>query len=77
MMKLTVALLIFANAPSLNMFWNTRFHLSTLCIAIGFVVEMKRGSELQLLTAVVTQGDSVARGPKLLSIKNYVVEIMT
>ena len=23
------------------------------------------------------QGDSVARGPKLLSIKNYVVEIMT
>jgi len=23
------------------------------------------------------QGDSVARGPKLLSIKNYVIEIMT
>jgi len=26
---------------------------------------------------VVVQGDSVARGPKLLSIKNYVIEIMT
>jgi len=25
----------------------------------------------------VVQGDSVARGPKLLSIKNYVIEIMT
>jgi len=25
----------------------------------------------------VIQGDSVARGPKLLSIKNYVIEIMT
>ena len=24
-----------------------------------------------------TQSDSVARGPKLLSIKNYVIEIMT
>jgi len=25
----------------------------------------------------IVQGDSVARGPKLLSIKNYVIEIMT
>ena len=25
----------------------------------------------------IIQGDSVARGPKLLSIKNYVIEIMT
>ena len=25
----------------------------------------------------VVQGESVARGPKLLSIKNYVIEIMT
>ena len=25
----------------------------------------------------VIQGDSVARGPKLLSIRNYVIEIMT
>jgi len=27
-------------------------------------------------TNVKIQGDSVARGPKLLSIKNYVIEIM-
>jgi len=26
---------------------------------------------------VVIQGNSVARGPKLLSIKNYIIEIMT
>jgi len=26
---------------------------------------------------IVIQGDSVAGGPKLLSIKNYVIEIMT
>jgi len=25
----------------------------------------------------IVQGDSLARGPKLLSIKNYVIEIMT
>ena len=25
----------------------------------------------------ILQGDSVARGPKLLSIKNYVIELMT
>ena len=25
----------------------------------------------------IIQGDSVAKGPKLLSIKNYVIEIMT
>jgi hypothetical protein len=26
---------------------------------------------------IIIQGDSVTRGPKLLSIKNYVIEIMT
>jgi hypothetical protein len=26
---------------------------------------------------IIVQGDSVARGPKLLSIKNYVIDIMT
>jgi len=26
---------------------------------------------------MIMQGESVARGPKLLSIKNYVIEIMT
>ena len=30
-----------------------------------------------LRCSVIIQGDSVARGPKLLSIKNYVIEIMT
>ena len=28
-------------------------------------------------TVAFIQGDSVARGPKLLSIKNYVIDIMT
>jgi len=28
-------------------------------------------------TSTYIQGDSVARGPKLLSIKNYVIEIIT
>jgi len=28
-------------------------------------------------TYVIVQGDSLARGPKLLSIKNYVIEILT
>ena len=32
---------------------------------------------LVLATAALVQGDSVARGPKLLCIKNYVIEIMT
>jgi len=29
------------------------------------------------ITSCIIQGDSVARGPRLLSIKNYVIEIMT
>jgi len=32
---------------------------------------------LIFLKWIVIQGDSVARGPKLLSIKNYLIEIMT
>jgi len=28
-------------------------------------------------TVTIVQGDSVARGPKLLSIKNFVIDIMT
>ena len=30
-----------------------------------------------LINQIIIQGDAVARGPKLLSIKNYVIEIMT
>ena len=33
--------------------------------------------ETRSVNTVDIQGDSVARGPKLLSIKNYVIEIMT
>ena len=33
--------------------------------------------ESLVLGKPLVQGDSVARGPKLLSIKNYVIEIMT
>ena len=33
--------------------------------------------ELVEITEYVIQGDSIARGPKLLSIKYYVIEIMT
>ena len=32
---------------------------------------------LYVCTVQLVQGDSVTRGPKLLSIKNYVIDIMT
>ena len=32
---------------------------------------------LPLTYIIIIQGESLARGPKLLSIKNYVIEIMT
>ena len=32
---------------------------------------------LKLLNIKIIQGESLARGPKLSSIKNYVIEIMT
>ena len=35
------------------------------------------GITVQYGIFTIIQGDSVARGPKLLSIKNYVIEIMT
>ena len=34
-------------------------------------------SLVPVVSMFVVQGDSVARGPKLLSVKNYVIEIMT
>jgi len=37
----------------------------------------KKKSLIYVYPCIVVQGDSVARGPKLLSIKNYVIEIMT
>ena len=40
-----------------------------IIIAISFKTVYK--------SKVIMQGDSVARGPEILSIKNYVIEIMT
>ena len=52
---------------------------SRVLLNISFGVPSK-GALLRVATVtdhVYIQGDSVARGPKLLSIKNYVIEIMT
>jgi len=38
---------------------------------------LMRRSQHQNPCLSIIQGDSVARGPKLLSIKNYVIEIIT
>ena len=39
--------------------------------------EVQRNQEYYSSHTTVIQGDSLSRGPKLLSIKNYVIEIMT
>ena len=41
------------------------------------VPELSRRETVSRRGASVIQGESLARGPKLLSIKNYVIEIMT
>ena len=49
----------------------------TICVCI-FLGEFKCVFSPQIQAKLQQiQGDSVARGPKLLSIKNYVIEIMT
>ena len=48
------------------------------CIHIHFLGHSVEATHNNSATrqAMYVQGDSVARGPKLLSIKNYVIEIM-
>jgi len=43
-------------------------------LAVGIVLAQKGAVNIEW--SPVIQGDSVARGPKLLSIKNYIIEIM-
>jgi len=47
---------------------------------VGFIISLYFTILLLLLYIypyIITQGESFARGPKLLSVKNYVIEIMT
>jgi hypothetical protein len=44
-------------------------------LAVGLALAQKGAVNIEC--SPVTQGDSVVTGPKLLSIQNYVIEIMT
>ena len=52
-----------------NLFWNETLHVSDSSSV--------RHQEFFTVHTAMVQGDSVARGPKLLSIKSYVIEIIT
>ena len=52
-----------------NLFWNETLHIADSSSV--------HHQEFFTVHTAMVQGDSVARGPKLLSIKSYVIEIIT
>jgi len=52
-------------------------NISCRLITTDFISDFGIISSLECRNIENIQGDSLARGPKLLSIKNYVIEVMT